>query len=99
MTNGPCPSCGHQKAIVSPDCCVSCGHELTRVFDGDFTSKQYANALEVSLAGGYGTFFDNMLPQSIIVVSTSTAASSGSVQRSAPLGPVMVSPSGGSSPR
>ena len=60
MSNDPCPSCGHQKVIVIPDRCVSCGHELTRVSEGDFTSKRYDNALEVTLTGGYGMFFDNI---------------------------------------
>lgn len=59
MSNDPCPSCGHQKAILVADSCVSCGHQLRRVFEGDFTSKQYDNALEVTLAGGYDMFFDN----------------------------------------
>lgn len=60
MSNDPCPSCGHQKAVFAADCCVSCGYELRRVFESDFTSKQYDNALEVTLAGGYGMFFDSI---------------------------------------
>lgn len=57
--NQPCPSCGHQVP-VPVDCCISCGGELRRVFDGDFTSRQYAGALEVILEGGYGQYFDNI---------------------------------------
>jgi hypothetical protein len=40
---------------------VSCGAELVPVFpDSHDLDVQYDNALEVSLSGGYGMFFDNI---------------------------------------
>jgi ribosomal protein L32 len=52
-----CPSCGQQKTIWH-DCCANCGAELTHVFDTG--NRQYVDALEVILSGGYGMFFDNI---------------------------------------
>lgn len=42
------------------DTCVSCATELTPVSDDGSATCQYDNALEVSLSGGYGMFFDNI---------------------------------------
>ncbi len=39
--------------------CTSCRAMLTPVFD-DHPNHQYYNALEVTIAGGYGMFFDNI---------------------------------------
>lgn len=54
----PCPHCG--KFDIPPcDRCMDCGVELTRVFP-EHPAKQYDNALEITLSGGYGMFFDNI---------------------------------------
>ncbi len=39
------------------DRCIACGVELKPVFDR--TSRQYHNALDITLNGGFGEFFDN----------------------------------------
>ncbi|WP_459973285.1 hypothetical protein [Mycobacterium sp. MUNTM1] len=62
MSNDPCPSCDHPKVRAIPDSCIDCGRELTQVFEGDVTSRQYRNALGMTLTGGYGMFFDDTDP-------------------------------------
>lgn len=59
MPTDPCPTCGHVTPFRVPDLCISCQKELTRVFE-EHANRQYDNALEITLSGGYGMFFDNI---------------------------------------
>ncbi len=59
MNTSPCPECGHSPPVVVRDNCASCGTELEDVFNNP-SCKQYADALEIKLLGGYGMFFDNI---------------------------------------
>lgn len=54
-----CETCGEQKAEKPRDYCADCGTELGRVF-ADLGNRQYDNALELAVGGGYGMFFDNI---------------------------------------
>jgi hypothetical protein len=59
VTEQQCPTCGQEAPQPVPrDHCVSCGVELEDVFNNP-SCKQYKDALEVHLSGGYGMFFDN----------------------------------------
>jgi ribosomal protein L32 len=61
MTDGKtvteCESCGNRRTLWH-ECCAHCGTQLTDLFTEG--NRQYKNALEVILSGGYGMFFDNI---------------------------------------
>ena len=48
----------HVDGAVDADHCIACDVELRDVFNNP-SAKQYEQALEVKLLGGYGMFFDN----------------------------------------
>jgi len=64
MPDNPCPTCGHEQPPVVHDNCVSCGVELVDVFNNP-SCRQYSEALEVKLLGGYGMFFDTIVGDSV----------------------------------